>query len=251
MKCHRIYYAAALLCAAVNANATLTSVDNGLGVYDSGINATWTSDANLLGTLESQQGYSTVVNAIIVASPVIHDTPNMYDDDSGIYNVSASDFGSGGAVNWFGAEAFVNYLNHINYGNSSQWALPTTVDSLDSKGYAAPSSSQLAELFYSELGGTAGSPIPTNSLFSNELAYPYSEPSRSYWSGTETSDFPITAWSFSTYNGGQYANFKPFQRHAWAVSPGQLNAVPIPGAVWLFGTGLVGMLGFKRRVHAG
>ena len=33
---------------AVNAHATLTLTDNGLGVYDSGIDATWTQDANLL-----------------------------------------------------------------------------------------------------------------------------------------------------------------------------------------------------------
>ncbi|WP_426991129.1 PEP-CTERM sorting domain-containing protein [Methylomonas sp. CM2] len=28
-------------------------------------------------------------------------------------------------------------------------------------------------------------------------------------------------------------------------------AVPVPGAVWLFGTGLLGLLGLKRRGRAG
>jgi hypothetical protein len=39
----------------------------------------WTANANLLGTLKSQQGYNAVVNAIIAASPVIHNTYNVSD----------------------------------------------------------------------------------------------------------------------------------------------------------------------------
>jgi len=119
------------------------------------------------------------------------------------------------------------------------------VDTASSSNYPpSPSSSQLAELFYSELGGTAGSAIPTNSLFSNEQAYVY-------WSGTEYSANPYDAWFFNTINGYQAINDKGIQYYAWAVSPGQVNAVPAPGAVWLFGTGIIGMLGLKRRVHAG
>jgi hypothetical protein len=28
----------------------------------------------------------------------------------------------------------------------------------------------------------------------------------------------------------------------------QVNAVPIPAALWLFGSGLLGLLGFRKRV---
>ena len=34
---------------------------------------------------------------------------------------------------------------------------------------------------------------------------------------------------------------------AWAVHSGDVSAVPIPGAVWLFGSGLIGLLGLARR----
>ena len=243
MKTNKLGYAAVLLCgASLNAHATLTTVDNGLGVYSSVSGVTWTSDANLLGSLETQQGYSTVVNAIIAASPVIHDTPNFLDNrGSGIYNVSTNDFGSGGTVDWWGAQAFVNYLNHIDYGNSNQWALPT---SNAVNGYDGTAGNQLGQLFYSELGGTAGNNIPVSSFFTNEQTYVY-------WSGTEDSAYPYHAWYFNTIIGYQPSGNKDYQGYAWAVSPGQVNAVPVPGAVWLFGTGLLGLLGLKRRGHAG
>jgi hypothetical protein len=228
--------------ASFNAQATLTSETvNGQNlVYDSGNNTTWTQDANLLGTWEGayqSTSYTNIVTAIINASGgVIHDTPNYY--DNGTYNLTAADFGSGGTVDWWAGQALVHYLNTQNYGGSSQWALPTSQ-------WALPTSngSQLGELFYNELGGTAGSSIPSGP-FSNVQA-------SVYWSGTEYGGDPYGAWLFDTGNGFQHYNVKDNQFYAWAVSPGQVNAVPVPGAVWLFGTGMLGLLGLKRRGHAG
>jgi hypothetical protein len=232
---------------AVNAHASLSLTDNGLGVYDSGINATWTSDANLLGTLLGNlintQGYNTIVNAIIAADPVIYDTNNGSDNNgSGQYKLSASDFGSGTA-DWWGAQAYVSYLNSLNngagYGGSNHWALPTTVDSSNSTSFPpSPSSSQLAELFYSELGGTASSSIPASSFFTNEQ-------SSVYWSGTEYASDPQFAWAFVTNNGLQSVSNKNFKFYTWAVSPGQVTAVPLPGAAWMFGVVMFGAL-FKK-----
>ena len=262
MKCHKIKYAAALLSvASINANATLSSVDNGLGVYDSALNVTWTSDANLLGTLESQQGYDTVINAIIASSPVIHDKPNGYDTGgSGIYNVSTSDFSSGGFVSWFGAEAFVNYLNNIEYGNSNQWALPTTTpDNHLSVGYNR-TSSQLGELYYNELNALAYPDsngfnfgiLGDGSIGTSGNAGPFTNVQTSvYWSDTEYSYHTGLAWDFGTLNGLQGTSIKTYQNYAWAVTPEQMNAIPVPGAVWLFGTGMVGLLSLQRRGHAG
>jgi len=98
-------------------------------------------------------------------------------------------------------------------------------------------------LFYNELGGTAYNNIPSGP-FSNVQAYVY-------WSGTEYAANPYGAWYFYTSYGNQGYDNKGFQFYAWAVSPGQVNAVPVPGAVWLFGTGMLGLLGLKRRGHAG
>jgi len=37
---------------------------------------------------------------------------------------------------------------------------------------------------------------------------------------------------------------------AWAVADGDINAVPVPAAVWLFGSGFLGLVGVARRKKA-
>lgn len=225
----------------INAQAQLTVTANGLGVYDSSLDATWTQDANLLGTLEASD--ANLVSKIINASGgVIHDTPNPY-NPTGNFTLTAADFSAGGSVDWYAAQAFMHYLDTINYGGSSQWALPTQPD--QSRGDNI-TNSQLGELFYNELGGVAGVNIITThnvnyNLFSNV------QPPYPFWTSREYTSSESNAWTFYTSNGHQDADDKQSHKYAWAVSPGQLAAVPVPGAVWLFGTGILGLLGLKRR----
>lgn len=227
-----------------NAQATLTTSANGLGVYDSGLNATWTQDGNLLGTLETTMGYSTVINDIINASNgVIYDTPNSL-DSNGTHTLTTADFTDSGLTNWWGGQAFIHYLNTIDYGGSNQWALPTTTDT--TSGYNI-TGSQLGELYYTEQ-------VSVTVYVDHKLVTPFSNIVWDLlWSGTENADSPDTAWNFSFFNGNQnnYAG-KSSQLYVWAVTPGQLPAaVPLPGAVWLFGSALLGYLGMKRRNLAG
>ncbi|MDP3334068.1 MAG: hypothetical protein Q8Q40_05385 [Methylococcaceae bacterium] len=73
-----------------------------------------------------------------------------------------------------------------------------------------------------------------------------------YWSGAELSPGSGTAWYFNTSFGSQGHVFpKGFQFYAWAVRPGDVAAIPVPSAVWLFGTGIIGLLGLGRLGNIG
>jgi hypothetical protein len=220
---------------------TYTAAGNQSVVYSSVSNVTWTGDANLLGSLEASN--ANLVSTIISTIGSIADTPNTYDTPvySGSHTLSTDDFGANGLVSWFGAKAFTSYLNTIIYAGSNQWALPSA-GANPQTGYNQ-AGGQFGQLFYNELGGTVGGTIPNTANFTNEQV-------NGYWLGTEYAPVPAYAWEFSTFSGYQGYYDKGFlgstQFLAWVVSPGQVSAVPVPGAIWLFGSGLVGLLGLKK-----
>jgi hypothetical protein len=222
---------------ALNAQAALTSyyaVGNIPVVYSSVSNVTWTQDANLFKTMYDAD------NSLI--SQIAGVTPSYNDPGFGLQTIDAGDFNTGnGRLTWWGGLAFTNYLNSINYGGSSQWRLPSA-GANPQPGFNA--GSELGQLFYSELGGTEFNSIPNTPTFNNEQSY-------AYWLATEYAPDPIGAWGFDTFNGYQYDLSKVNQVYAWAVSPGQVAAVPEPGILWLMGSGLLGLLASKRRGHAG
>ena len=223
--------AIALLSGPVVANGGLTSVAGGLGVYDSTNDVTWTANGNLFASQYS----TTVVNTIIADANAANGGVGL----SGLagYTLSANDFREGGEMTWQGAVAWVNYLNVIKYGGSSKWALPTTVDSSASFGFpngqsgtfegdplVPVDSSQLAQLFYGQLGQVAGSSITTTNngnggynLFSNIQ-------DTEYWSGTQYSASTGYAWVFQTNLGVQYGyGDESTTFFALAVAPGEIT----------------------------
>ncbi len=76
--------------------------------------------------------------------------------------------------------------------------------------------------------------------------------SYTYWSGTEYAPITDDAWSFNFSNANQYRHNKNgYNRnyYALAVRDGDVAAVPVPAALWLFGSAL-GLLGLMRRKSA-
>ncbi len=72
-----------------------------------------------------------------------------------------------------------------------------------------------------------------------------------YWSSTLFTTNPDGgAWYFGFGLGDQSVDPTfplSIGNYAWAVRSGDVSTVPIPGAVWLFGSGLMGLLSLVRR----
>ena len=131
-------------------------------------------------------------------------------------------------MDWTTAVAWANNLDYAGY---TDWVLPTIA--------------QLTTQFSTNLAEAADSSIAVSHndsyyLFTNVESYVY-------WSGTEWEADPDYALRFVTDGGYQYDFGKVGQAYAWAVRPGDVAAVPVPGAFWLFGTAMVGLTGLKRR----
>jgi hypothetical protein len=227
-----------LLLGTVEANAALVAVPGGQLVNDTDHTITWTADANLFQTQATASGD----RAAFVAT-IIKDWGGPFVRNGYSYTLSAADFDtSGGAMTWFGATAWINYLNVTNYQGYSDWRLPNIGDAGSRPGVCGGacypsnsgdpiSSSEWWELFYLELGGVQGSPIATthNSsylLFTNVLA--------AYWGGNgqpidRANSFLDLANGFFT-DGSQGRNYTTLMQSAWAVRSGLSVASPPPMA---------------------
>ena len=159
-----------------------------------------------------------------------------------------------GLSSWFDASAWAASLN---IGGVIGWRLPDTMqpdptcsnqDGNTSTGFFC-TGSEMGNLFTNVLGGVAGTSIATThnanyDLFSN--VQPTN--SKSYWSATSAPVSALSALDFS-FNGGFQGGCDKAACYqlVWAVHSGDVGAVPVPATIWLFGSGLLGLIGFARR----
>lgn len=229
--------------------AALSNAGNGL-INETGIyTLTWLADANTFYT--QSQSNPNLVNAIIAANHgVINDTPNSLDTpaNGGHYNLSTSDFKtSTGEMNWWGAQAWVYYLNDINYKGYSDWRLPAPnlAHGNNNGSTNDGNGSELGSLFRNggELWNSDGTQNNANwNLFTNMTE-------NRYWLGAEYAPNPSQAWYYNTFYIYQSYDRKnaQFYYDGWAVRLGNVSAIPLPAAIWLFASALVGFMGFSRR----
>lgn len=211
-----------LVFAFASADAALISRLDNAAYYDDVLDITWLADANYAQT-------------------------SGYDAD--------------GKMTWDSAQTWIGTLNTASYLGVNDWRLPAVMDTgptgcdftfggTDCGWNADTSTGEMASLFYDTFGNlalydTAGNfPQPGYGLantgpFSNIQSF-------YYWADTESAANSNEAWYFHINFGSQNDADKNLRRNAWAVRSGDISAVPVPAAVWLFGSALAG-LGWMRR----
>lgn len=183
----------------------------------------------------------------LAATPGGTDYQAYYDTEADLtWLADANAFGD--SMNWTDANAWAAQLS---VGGNDTWRLASSLNSDDTGpcgiGYNC-TDSEMGNLFYNVLGGTASTSIVTThnsnyDLFSN-VQFGY------YWSATEDTQYTTDnseAWEFGMHYGDHATTSKASNGYAWAVQSGDVSAVPVPAAVWLFGSGLIGLIGLARR----
>lgn len=207
--------------ASFSTNAALLTRLGGQALYDTDLNVTWLADANLA-----------VINTF------------------GVDGINID-----GTMDWDTANNWINAMNAdsgTGYLGYNDWRLPTTTqpdascsDQTDpGGGFAVQGSgsgclaSEMGHLNNAEGVYWDDPPAPGNP-FSN-LQF------NDYWSGTEYEPDTSLAWGYGFDLGGQSIGTKSYSgNNAWAVRTG--DVVPVPAAVWLFGSGLLSLMAVARR----
>lgn len=214
---YRATFLVAVLSVSTISNAALVSRADGTMVYDTDLDITWLADAN--------------------------------------YSMS-SGYDADGKMTWDETQTWIDTLNTESHLGFNDWRLPTTLvpDSSCSNtnidGLPAGTNctgSEMGHLFYNELGGAA-----LNSILDSadpDLALFFNIQSDVYWADDNDSPFSGSAWTwiFLFSHGAQDLELKGPDYYTWAVRDGDIGAVPVPAAVWLFCSGLIGLIGMAKR----
>ena len=197
--------------ASVSANAALVSRLGGAAAWDGVLGITWLTDADLSGsdTWDNQLAWIASLNA----------------ENSGAGHLGFNDW----------------RLASMSVSAGVPTGTTTSVVNCSSATEEQCKDNELGYMYYYNLGGSGDNQTGDHTIGDVTLTDVRSD----YWSGTEY-DSSI-AWHFFFGGGFQDVNSKDYNFYGWAVRAGDVGAVPVPAAVWLFGSGLIGLLGLARR----
>jgi hypothetical protein len=217
--------AVSTLVLSTSANSALLERLGGLAYYDDVADLTWLADANYAKT-------------------------SGYDTD--------------GQMTW---QAAVDWAAQLTVGGAGGWRLADTIDVGNDGatytnrfqgvdyGFNITTHSELSNMFYNVLGNTAyydtsgvatGCTTAPNYCLTNTGPFSNLQPYY-YWSATESASNTNNAWYFRMDVGVQEDGFEYAESYGWAVQSGDVSTVPVPAAAWLFGSGLLGLVGVARR----
>lgn len=189
--------------------------------------ASFSADAALVGRL--------------AATPGGTDYQAYYDD---VANLTwLADAHGDRSFSWAGANSWAAGLT---VGGVTGWRLPTTESSvLGTK----QTGSEMGNMYVNVLGGFKAPSGATGynlniNLFSNVLQH-------GYWSSTERGELQAFVYVMKQDGDQTFGSKTGISAYsAWAVQSGDVSAVPVPAAVWLFGSGLLGLIGVAKRKKA-
>ncbi len=235
MKFYRLVPVTIALIFSTNINASLIDRGNGL-IYDTELDITWLSNTHITETLDVGGSYGTVI---------------------------------AGKMSWQDANTYINQMNifEVNgYMGFNGWRLPSSLqpdancsiqDNYGSWGTNCIGS-ELGHLFYHDLGGVAGesilddtNPDPDLALFDFRNRYS-SDQYLTFWTSEliPSSDprfSPIYAMRFGLWDSEQRPTHVNGPHDVWIVHDGDIGAVPVPAALWLFSSGLIGLIFVAKR----
>lgn len=203
------------LCITGLANAALTTI--GTATYSG-------SDYNLIW--DNNNNGNSVIWLDYFNSPANWATQNAWAaglDSSLTYNIDSSAY----TVTW----------------DDTAWRLPSA-GANPQEGYNQ-TSSEMGDLFYNDLGLSASPPTTTDAQlnatnFDNLIA-------KWYWSGTGCAEPPDRAWLFRMDTGNHVHRYRDITEYGLAVRSGDVSPVPLPGGIYLLGSGLIGLVSLRRR----
>lgn len=184
----------------------------------------------------------------------------VYDTDSDITWRSDTNAGAGSEFDNEGSttDGMMNYLNaelwvaSLTFGGVLDWWLPTT--STPDAGCTIGTNFgfnctavKMGHLFNNEFNGVAGN-LVLNSADSDLALFDFVQIANYYWSSSKIAGSAKYIFNYGDCMQNGFGIGRTY--YAWAVPHGDIGVVPIPAAVWLFGSGLIGLIGVARRKKA-